>query len=144
VKAFHGHLGPYLMLGYRAGKLSVHRLGCRGHFDIEAHVYAPSKPPASCFIDGVQLGSGCSMGKGNISATESAGIFCAFTSRRGEKITIALKPGVPDMIREEISAHGVEPAGFFFYHLPDEAVFEINLGDPILPPEIKKDTAGAH
>jgi inosine-uridine nucleoside N-ribohydrolase len=135
VKAFHGHLGPYLMLGYRAGKLAVRKLNCRGHFDLEAAVHAAGKPPASCFIDGVQLGSGCSMGKKNITAHVSDRIFCVFTSGEGETITVSLKPDVPGRIRKEIAAHGVEPTGLFFYHLPDDAVFDIkqsasNTGPP--------------
>jgi hypothetical protein len=128
VKAFHGHLGPYLMLGYRAGKLAVRRLNCSGHFDLEAAVHAPEKPPASCFIDGVQLGSGCSMGKKNITAHASDRIFCIFTSEQGKTITVSLRPDLPGRIREEIAAHGVEPAGLFFYHLPGDAVFDIKQG----------------
>lgn len=62
---FHGHLGPWLVLGLRAGRHARRRL--KGTpFDLRAIVECPAKPPVSCFIDGVQLGSGCTMGKTNI------------------------------------------------------------------------------
>lgn len=62
---FHGHLGPWLILGLRAGRNARRRLG-GSPFELVALVECPAKPPVRCFIDGVQLGSGCTMGKGNI------------------------------------------------------------------------------
>lgn len=66
IEDFHGHLGPYALLGFRAGQLALARLGAKGHFDLEARVWSGSRPPLSCFADGVQLGSGCTTGKGNL------------------------------------------------------------------------------
>ncbi|NPV14986.1 hypothetical protein HPY86_08680 [candidate division WOR-3 bacterium] len=62
---FHGHLGPWLVLGLRAGRCARKMLN-GSPFDLRAVVECPAKPPVSCFIDGVQLGSGCTMGKSNI------------------------------------------------------------------------------
>jgi hypothetical protein len=42
-------------------------------FDLAAHVHSPLEPPPSCLIDGVQLGSGCTLGKGNIRVSEHDG-----------------------------------------------------------------------
>ncbi len=75
IEGFHGHLGPYVILGFRAGKLALARLGAKGHFDLEAKVWSGTKPPLSCFADGIQLGSGCTTGKGNLSvAPAGAGL----------------------------------------------------------------------
>lgn len=63
---FHGHLGPYVMFGFRAGQLALRTLGAKGYFDVEADVFCGTRPPLSCFADGVQLGSGCTAGKGNL------------------------------------------------------------------------------
>lgn len=63
---FHGHLGPYALLGFRAGQLALRELGAKGYFDLEADVHCGDRPPLSCFADGVQLGSGCTAGKGNL------------------------------------------------------------------------------
>jgi hypothetical protein len=66
IEDFHGHLGPYVILGFRAGQLALRSLGVVGYFDLEARVWSGMKPPLSCFADGVQLGSGCTTGKGNL------------------------------------------------------------------------------
>jgi hypothetical protein len=66
IEDFHGHLGPYVILGFRAGQLALRSLGVVGYFDLEARVWSGTKPPLSCFADGVQLGSGCTTGKGNL------------------------------------------------------------------------------
>ena len=62
---FHGHLGPWLVLGLRAGAYARRRLGGTP-FELTARVTCPERPPHTCFLDGVQLSSGCTMGKGNI------------------------------------------------------------------------------
>jgi len=59
---FHGHLGPYVLLGYRMG------LVARKHFSgkFYATVFTGTEPPVSCLIDGVQFSSNCTWGKGNL------------------------------------------------------------------------------
>ena len=63
--AFHGHLGPWLVLGLKAGTYARKRLAA-SPFELDARVFCPAGPPHTCFVDGVQFGSGCTMGKGNI------------------------------------------------------------------------------
>ncbi|MHA1649286.1 MAG: formylmethanofuran dehydrogenase subunit E family protein [Candidatus Helarchaeota archaeon] len=68
---FHGHLGPYLIVGKKMGELSNELLGVetgagKGHFHKRALVKTGTTPPISCIIDGIQYTSGCTLGKGNI------------------------------------------------------------------------------
>ena len=65
-KAFHGHLGPYVVLGIRLGKALVRELSPRPYFGLEVAVKGPTKPPPRCVLDGLQLSTGCTFGKGNI------------------------------------------------------------------------------
>ncbi|MBN2536938.1 formylmethanofuran dehydrogenase subunit E family protein [candidate division WOR-3 bacterium] len=62
---FHGHLGPWLALGLRAGLRARQALDA-GPFRLRAVVRCPGRTPWSCLLDGVQFGSGCTLGKGNI------------------------------------------------------------------------------
>jgi len=62
---FHGHLGPWLALGLKAGLRARRELGA-SPFELTAYVFCPARTPYSCFIDGVQVGSGCTLGKGNV------------------------------------------------------------------------------
>jgi formylmethanofuran dehydrogenase subunit E len=63
---FHGHLGPYLILGILAGEFSLKKIGAKKHFGLEVKVYGARQKPKSCLIDGLQLSTGATFGKGNI------------------------------------------------------------------------------
>lgn len=86
--AFHGHLGPYIVLGYRIGRYVRHHF-CSDPFQMKANVFCESIPPQSCLADGVQIGSGCTLGKRNIEIVASKEIRCEFAY--GEK-RIAVRP----------------------------------------------------
>jgi hypothetical protein len=74
---FHGHLGPWLVLGLRAGRRAANVLG-RNPFRLRARIHCPRKTPYTCFIDGVQFASGCTMGKGNIRHIRSTRVWVEF------------------------------------------------------------------
>lgn len=126
IKTFHGHLGPYLVLGYRMGRTALRELDSEGHFGLSVVVHSRLQPPASCLIDGVQLGSGCTLGKRNI---EIAGIegpaYAEFASERGERITIHLRADVPRLVADLIRESGVEEAGDRLFHMGEESLFEV-------------------
>jgi formylmethanofuran dehydrogenase subunit E len=63
---FHGHLGPYLVLGILAGELAINKLKAKKYFGLGVKVSGVDKKPKSCFIDGLQLSTGATYGKGNI------------------------------------------------------------------------------
>lgn len=71
---FHGHLGPYLVLGLIIGDLAVSIMRCKKHFGIKTIVKGAAQKPQSCLIDGLQLSTGCTYGKGNISKIKGKGI----------------------------------------------------------------------
>lgn len=85
---FHGHLGPNIVLGYLMGKYACENL-TDDPFSLKATVYCPKKTPESCIVDGVQLGSGCTLGKGNIEIIEDSNIHCEF---RTESASLTLTP----------------------------------------------------
>lgn len=63
---FHGHLGPYLMLGILLGEFAIKNLKIKKYFGLNVKVYGANKKPKSCLIDGLQLSTGATFGKGNI------------------------------------------------------------------------------
>lgn len=62
IKNFHGHLGPYVILGYKMGKLAEKKIKKIKKIII----YLPKNPPQSCIIDGLQLSTNCTFGKNQI------------------------------------------------------------------------------
>ena len=126
LRTFHGHLGPYVVLGYRMGREALRTLGSGGHFGLSAQVHSPLQPPRSCLIDGVQLGSGCTLGKGNIEVVEIDGAARAlFTTGDGEQVTVSLKPDVPDLVRRLVEEKGVEAAGEELLDMDAGGLFDI-------------------
>lgn len=96
---FHGHLGPYLVLGLKAGLFANQTLG-RDPMKTEAFIETKVTPPESCFADGIQFSTGCTFGKGNIHLKEGEALQVAF-KRNNQKLILKIKKE----IIEEISSH---------------------------------------
>jgi len=88
--AFHGHLGPFIVIGYRIGRYARDHF-CDDPFSLTAYVHCAGKPPESCLVDGVQLGSGCTLGKRNIEIVPDPEIKCVFTAN-GKRLTVTPRP----------------------------------------------------
>jgi formylmethanofuran dehydrogenase subunit E len=86
---FHGHLGPYLILGLRMGLSAVRILKPKRLHELHATVWTKKSPPESCVIDGIQMSSGCTLGKGNIRVLTSRPTKAIF--RKGKR-TLVLEP----------------------------------------------------
>jgi formylmethanofuran dehydrogenase subunit E len=64
VVQFHGHLGPAVVAGARVGMAGLHAVDAKGYFDVDISCEGPmAKPPQSCFLDGLQIGTGATLGK---------------------------------------------------------------------------------
>lgn len=101
----HGHLGPYLVLGLKAGLAAVETLG-RDPFTMKAVVLTGGSPPSSCFIDGVQVATGCTLGKGNIDTRIGEGVSALFM--KGESMfEVKVRRTVLNEICEKLS-NGME------------------------------------
>ncbi len=82
---FHGHLGPWLVLGILAGEFALKRLRCKKYFGLEVRVWGTDKKPKSCFIDGLQLSTGATYGKGNIHKLDGRKIKIEFCNPNNNK-----------------------------------------------------------
>jgi formylmethanofuran dehydrogenase subunit E len=112
IERFHGHVGPYVVLGYRSGRLAQERLGANA-FKLSAQVSAGSGPPMSCFVDGVQLGSGCTLGKRNITLSEEELVEARFTCEEGRCLRVRARPETlarltPPMAKEDLAGVSAE------------------------------------
>jgi formylmethanofuran dehydrogenase subunit E len=120
--AFHGHLGPYIVLGYRIGKY-VRNHFCDDPFSMKAEIHCAGVPPESCLADGVQIGSGCTLGKRNIEIIPSKSIRCIFESE-GKRIAFTPRP-FPLPKRDMDYEAAIEAVAEEMYHQADEELFEI-------------------
>ncbi len=92
--SLHGHLGPFLVAGIRMGLLALRELGSPGYFGLRAESEAGRTTPLSCLNDGIQIGSGCTAGKGNLRVVGGTGPRVRFVTDEGCAIEIELRPEV--------------------------------------------------
>jgi len=97
---FHGHTGVFLAVGLKMGLLAKGELGgdC---FSLKALVKTATHPPRSCLIDGIQVSTGCTLGKMNIKVEESSELSGVFTN--GEKsLEIIVKEDFLQALQEKM------------------------------------------
>lgn len=93
VEAFHGHLGPYAVLGARIGDMAIKRLEAERFAGILVNVRCPAQPPFRCIIDGLQVATGATFGKDNIRHFEGDDLqVCVIKNHDLRALKIRLKP----------------------------------------------------
>lgn len=124
IAEFHGHLGPYVVVGYRMGQVANRLLG-EDAFAKTAVALTGGRPPRSCLVDGIQLSSGCTTGKGTIGVIDQGEVAAIFLSKAdGKRVKVSLRAERC----EEISSveHGeMEALASRLYLLGDDELFEI-------------------
>ncbi len=121
-KEFHGHLGPFLVLGIRLGEEALAKLGGTKYFGLKATVFSPIEPPERCMVDGIQLSTGCTFGKGNIEIVPSRRL--ALFLRRGDKgVRVEVKEKALQEIRQWLEEEGEHSAVQKLLNLPKGDLF---------------------
>jgi len=125
LRDFHGHLGPFAILGYRAGRLAVEELGLPTHFGLSATVHCPPQPPPSCFADGVQYSTGCTLGKRNIELIVGDELSVTVAANEdGATLTIVPRRELIDQFSEWIAKSDAEAAAIRVLDMSDDELFE--------------------
>jgi formylmethanofuran dehydrogenase subunit E len=121
---FHGHLGPFLVLGIRMGLLALKELSSPGYEGIEAVAKTGNTPSLSCLLDGIQISTGCTMGKGNI-ATVPLGRAEADFSTDEKRVTFKVKDEIIDEIKSWRESYAtLEEIAWSISKRSDEELFE--------------------
>ena len=125
LQRFHGHLGIYVTLGLRMGTIGQRTFG--GYKGLRATVRTVPKPPMMCVVDGVQFGSACTMGKGNIAVEPSTDPVVTF-EKEGRRLTISLKPGLRERVDKEMSHETELERSLYYFTIPEDEIFEVREG----------------
>lgn len=112
--SFHGHLGPFLVIGVRMGLTAINRLlhEAKDAGDLQASLKVPFRTPFSCIIDGVQSTTRCTVGNRRLKLQESqpASIAARFWLRRSQrKITISVRKSFVERLEKELSSNLSDP-----------------------------------
>ncbi len=124
IEQFHGHLGPYAVIGYRMGRIANEKLG-KDPFSKKAHVWTSDIPPMSCVIDGIQMSSGCTVGKGNLTLLSGNIPKVRFSTNDGKKIEIYLRESVKNEIDSTVTEQNIVSYSEKLYQKSDQELFEI-------------------
>ena len=124
LEKFHGHLGPYVVLGFRMGEIANKILG-KDFFSKSAIVYSGIHPPLSCIIDGVQISSGCTLGKGNIKVNNGNIPKVEFRDKIGNKLEILLKNEIRNEIDTTVTEDNIIEYSKKIYNKKDDELFKI-------------------
>lgn len=124
---FHGHLGPFLLLGFEAGSLGKELVKALSDKELEALVIVPLNTPYSCMIDGVQCSTGCTLGKLNINIINSPKFEVIIKNKRNGKIAIIkVKRSIIDKLK---SIRDMRKAVEMLKGLKLREIFEIIIKD---------------
>ena len=124
IEKFHGHLGPYAVIGYKMGIIANENLG-DDPFIKNAKVWTGCNPPISCIIDGIQLSSGCTLGKGNIEVIDENTPKAVFTNKNGKNIIIQLNEEIRNEIDSEVNKDNIEDYSQYIYKKSNSELFTI-------------------
>lgn len=96
--AFHGHLCPGILIGYRAARIAMRTFGLQRAYDEELVCVVEN---SACGVDAVQVLTGCTFGKGNL--------FCRDNGK--QVFTFARRADLGRALRVSLKQMGPPPAG---------------------------------
>jgi formylmethanofuran dehydrogenase subunit E len=109
---FHGHLGPFLVIGVRMSLIALRELRLRKNAH-RLRVTATLKncTPFSCVLDGIQVTTGCTMGNRKLRFTEDSSLIAArFALQEGSKeVSVSVNPATFQELKDRLLAEGLPP-----------------------------------
>lgn len=108
---FHGHVGPYVILGYRLGLRLLELLPAE-KYHLRIDVACHPEPPRTCLLDGLQLASGCTMGKRDLTLVPRPDepsrppFRVTAHNRQDDHLVIEVEHSVPALFRRLFSELG--------------------------------------
>ncbi len=109
---FHGHKCPAMPMGLRVGAAAMNALGVErtGDGDIIAILELGENHCATCFADGIQVITGCTYGKGNISKTHKGKWGLTLVERKTKR-AVRISPTATAMMGNKKSPFFTEYRG---------------------------------
>lgn len=124
---FHTHLGPYLVVGLRMGRVVTRELGSEP-FSYRIRAHTGRVPPYSCSVDGMQLATPCTTGNGCIEVTDDRRMALEAVSDEAV-LTVTLRREVYDSIENDCSEDDQDRFALWIWEMPDDELFTVSLED---------------
>jgi len=128
---FHGHLGPFLIIGVRMGLIGLRELELKEGAE-KLHVTALLKysVPFSCVLDGLQVTTGCTFGNQKLTLKNSSSITAEFQLPNKKQVTVAVNQTTFDnlkrkLLTEKASNHEMQKLAQLMASMPEKDLFVI-------------------
>jgi formylmethanofuran dehydrogenase subunit E len=120
---FHTHLGPFLVVGLRIGRVVVRELG-DDRFAIRIRAHTGKVPPYSCMVDGIQLSTGCTVGNGCLEMTDRREM--AVEATRGTRsLVVGLRRDMLTRIETECTRENEETFACEIWEMPEDRLLSV-------------------
>lgn len=127
LERFHGHVGPYVVLGSHMGEHAYREYGIPRFFGLTVTVEGPQAPPPSCLIDGLQWSTGATYGKHNIVHVPAERLKVTIKDEgNGQCAVYTLKEKTVELLKQwEADNVDVPERGERFFNMKAEDLFDI-------------------
>jgi len=130
---FHGHLGPFLVLGVRMGLIGFRELGAKDNAEeLRVTVMSKHSVPFSCVIDGIQVATKCTIGNKKLRVRRSSRIAAKFELQNKRWVSIAVNPvafnKLKNDLHEKVSRKGLRKLAQLVASMPEEELFIVGRG----------------
>ncbi|NWF86263.1 formylmethanofuran dehydrogenase subunit E [Candidatus Bathyarchaeota archaeon] len=127
---FHGHLGPFLVIGVRMGQLAKTNLKHKteGNKVLKVTARIPLLTPFSCVLDGIQIITNCTVGNQKLEMKNSQKEIVAIfkLQNMNSTLTVSVKTKVVEELLKKIS-QGIsnEALAWEIASMPENQLFKI-------------------
>jgi len=101
---FHGHFGPFLVVGVRAGIIALRELQTsRENKSLRAVASLVYSVPYSCILDGIQLSTGCTIGNKRLRFEESPAFSIMLEDPGNTRVTVSIPSKAVDELKRKLA-----------------------------------------
>jgi len=128
---FHGHLGPFLVIGVRIGLVGLRELELKqGTEKLHATAFLNYSVPFSCVLDGIQVTTRCTFGNQKLTLKNSTGIAAEFQLPNKRRVRVAVNQTTFNQLKmkllsEKISNHEIQELAQVIASMPEKDLFVI-------------------
>lgn len=124
---FHGHLGPFLVVGVRAGLRGLRELQARKeNLDVSAKARLTYSVPYSCILDGIQVATGCTIGNTRLTYEDSSNPMILFRNKAGRAVAVSILPeAIDELMRQLAKDASSDEAAYKAAAMADEELFKV-------------------
>ena len=127
---FHGHLGPFLVIGVRMGLVGVRELGVNKNDGLQVTAMTQPFIPFSCVIDGIQVATHCTIGNKKLRLKDSSRISASFKFLDEKQVIVTVNPTMLERLKgkllsKDISSEEAQKLAENVASMPEEELFII-------------------